>query len=384
MAKAMKQRKPDNPLYAAVAELLQYGREMLAKAINVNMVTTYYHIGRLIVEHEQKGKKAAAYGRSTLLALSKRLGTSFGRGFSVDNLENMRRFYLTYKGVKRSAPKVAQAAAGRQKPISETVSRKLPTTSHMPETSPLFQLSWSHYVFLLRVEDAAERKFYEIEAAANNWSLRELKRHYDSALYERLALSRDNKKVKELSKKGLVIKEAMDAIKDPYILEFLGLPEKEVWSESGFESAIIDKIEDFLKEMGKGFLFVARQQRIPADEDDSRIDLVFYQRILRCFVLVDLKIGDLSSRDVGQMQFYVGYYDQEVKERGENPTIGIILCKNKKQSIVKYALPKNNKQIFASKYKMYLPNKNDLQQLMEPDATYVRRPGSGYHTWDEI
>jgi predicted nuclease of restriction endonuclease-like (RecB) superfamily len=382
MAKAVKNTNVRSRLYESIAALLYQKHHVLDKAINVTMVTTYYHIGKLIVEHEQKGSKKAPYGRATLQALSRKLTVSFGRGYSVDNLENMRRFYAAYRPVQAMAHKIKTAGVSGKKPISETLSRKLTPAPESHQITPVFQLNWSHYVFLLRIETAEERKFYEIEAAENHWGIRDLKRHYDSALYERLVLSRNKAKVKELSKKGQVIRKPTDAIKDPYILEFLGLPEKEAWSESEFESAIIDKIEDFLKEMGKGFLFVERQQRIPVEENDHRIDLVFYHRILRCFILIDLKIGDLSARDLGQMQLYVGYYDQQVKQKTENPTIGIVLCKNKKESIVKYTLPKNNKQIFASKYKMYLPNKNDFQQLMEAETEYIRTPG-GFHKWED-
>jgi predicted nuclease of restriction endonuclease-like (RecB) superfamily len=222
----------------------------------------------------------------------------------------------------------------------------------------------------MRIENEQERKFYEIESINEGWSLRELKRQYDSALYERLALSRNKKKVKELSLKGQVIKSASDAIKDPYILEFLSLAEHESYSESEFETAIISKLEDFLKELGKGFLFVGRQYRITLEEDHYHIDLVFYHRILRCFILIDLKIGELKHADIGQMQMYVNYFDKEIKEATENKTIGIILCKNKKESIVKHTLPKNNNQIFTSKYKIYLPDKKELQQLMESEVEY--------------
>jgi len=223
------------------------------------------------------------------------------------------------------------------------------------------------------MENEDERKFYEIEAAQENWSVRELKRQYNSALYERLILSRNKKKIKELSKKGHVIESAADLIKDPYILEFLSLKERESYSENDLETAILNKLEYFLKELGKGFLFVDRQYRITLDEEHFHIDLVFYQRILRCFILIDLKIGELQHKDIGQMQMYVNYFDDEMKETEENKTIGIILCKNKKESIVKYTLPKSNNQIFASKYKTYLPNKDELKLLMEPEAVYITK-----------
>lgn len=213
-----------------------------------------------------------------------------------------------------------------------------------------FNLSWSHYLKLMRIDDDNERKFYEIEAYKNNWSLRELQRQYDSALYTRIALSRDKEKVLELAEKGLVVEKPKDAIKDPYILEFIGLPEKSIYSESELEQKLIDKLEYFLLELGTGFTFVARQKRISFDEKHFRIDLVFYNRILKCFVLIDLKIGELKHQDIGQMQMYVNFYDREIKLVEENKTIGIILCQNKSEAVVQYTLPENNEQIFASKY----------------------------------
>ncbi len=349
-------------LFKNIKVLVETSRQQVVHSINTTLVETYYHIGKLIIEYEQQGKSRAQYANKTLLELSDKLTRSLGRGFSVDNLENMRKFYLLYSKSETVSRKSFKALPVSLK--SETVSRK--------SLKPVFKLSWSHYVFLLRVENTQERKFYEIESVNENWSLRELKRQYDSALYERLASGRNKKKIKELSTKGHVIESASDAIKDPYILEFLSLEEHESYSESEFESAIISKLEDFLKELGKGFLFVGRQYRITFDEDHYYIDLVFYHRMLRCFILIDLKIGELKHADIGQMQMYVNYFDDEIKESAENKTIGIILCKNKKESIVKYTLPKNNNQIFTSKYKIYLPDKKELQQLMEDEVEYKR------------
>lgn len=220
----------------------------------------------------------------------------------------------------------------------------------------------------MRIENEDERKFYEIEATKNNWSVRELQRQFDSALYTRLVVSRNKEKVKELSEKGLVIEQPKDAIKDPYILEFLGLPEQTIYSESDLEQQIIDRLEHFLLELGNGFTFVGRQVRFTFDEEHFRIDLVFYNRILKCFVLIDLKIGKLKHQDLGQMQMYVNYYDRFVKLEDENKTIGIILCKDKKDTMVEITLPENNEQIFASKYELILPSKKQLQQLIENKA----------------
>lgn len=348
-------------LFKTVKALVENARTQVVQSINITLAETYFNIGKLIVEYEQQGKSRAQYAANVLPSLSIKLTRLFGRGFSVDNLEYMRKFYLMYS-ISETLSRKSLSSSSLSK--SETVSRK--------SIKPIFKLSWSHYVFLMRIENERERKFYEIESINENWSLRELKRQYDSALYERLASSRNKKKIKELSTKGHVIESPADAIKDPYILEFLSLEEHESYSESEFESAIISKLEDFLKELGKGFLFVGRQYRITFDEDHYYIDLVFYHRMLRCFILIDLKIGELKHADIGQMQMYVNYFDDEIKESLENKTIGIILCKNKKESIVKYTLPKNNNQIFTSKYKTYLPDKKELQQLMETEPEYKR------------
>lgn len=349
-------------LYKNIKVLVESSRNEVVQSINHTLVNTYFNIGKLIVEYEQGGKSRARYADKTLAALSHKLTIDLGRGFSVDNLENMRKFFLLYSKSETVSRILVNPLPLSSK--SETLSRKSKKNN--------FKLSWSHYVFLMRIENEQERKFYEIESTNEKWSLRELKRQFDSALYERLSLSRNKKKVKELSKNGHVIKSAKDVIKDPYILEFLTLNEHNSYNETEFESALIDKLEDFLKELGKGFLFVGRQYRLTFEEDHYHIDLVFYQRILRCFVLIDLKRGELVHKDIGQMQMYVNYFDEEVKEPSENKTIGIIMCKNKKESIVKFTLPKDNNQIFTSKYKIYLPDKRELQQLMDVEVEYKK------------
>lgn len=349
-------------LFNNIRTLVEQSKKELYTVANITLTETYFHVGRLIVEYEQQGSDRAGYAKRTLVQLSKKLIKAVGKGFSVDNLENMRRFYLSYKD------RYNEHLASFRK--SETVARKL---NSIQKSEPVarksglspFRLSWTHYVFLLKIEDETERNFYEIEAANDNWSKRELQRQYDSALFERLVLSRDKKKVKELGKKGHIIKRPSDAIKDPYILEFLDLQEKDFYSESDLETAIIKKLEHFLLELGKGFLFVDRQKRIRVDDDDYKVDLVFYNRILRCFVVIDLKIGTLAHKDIGQMQMYVNYYDEEIKNPDENKTIGIILCRNKKESTIKYTLGKGNTQIFASRYKMYFPEKQILTLVSE-------------------
>lgn len=322
-------------LYNKIASILEESRKFVATTVNTAMVQTYFEIGRLIVEEEQHGNIRAEYGKETIKKLSEKLTANYGKGFSVTNLKQMRDFYLTYQ-------------------IRQTVSDQ-------------FTLSYSHYLFLMRIDNPDERKFYEIEATSSNWSLRELKRQFDSALYERLSLSKDKEKVKLLAQQGQVIENPNDIVKDPYVLEFLGLPEKSYYSESELESRLIEKLENFLLELGKGYTFVGRQVRLTFDEKHFFVDLVFYNRFLQCFVLIDLKIGEITHQDLGQMQMYVNYYDRFVKLDNENKTIGIILCKKKSDSLVEITLPENNNQIFASKYQTVLPNKEDLIKLIQSE-----------------
>ncbi|HPV21103.1 MAG TPA: PDDEXK nuclease domain-containing protein, partial [bacterium] len=297
-------------LYTKIADLINAARQNVVKTVNQTMVYTYFEIGRMILEDEQHGKKRAEYGKQVLKELSAKLSKEFGKGFSVDNLQNMRQFYMTFSNY-------------------ETTSRN-------------FILSWSHYLKLMRIENRDERSFYEIECAANNWSLKELQRQFNSALYERLVLSRDKKGVKQLSEKGQVIEKPADILKDPYILEFLNLPEHYQYSESELEKEIIDKLENFLLELGKGFTFVGRQVRFTFDEKHFKVDLVFFNRILRSFVVIDLKIGELAHQDIGQMQMYVNYYDRFVRLPDENKTVGIVLCKDKSETLVEITLPEDN------------------------------------------
>ena len=320
-------------IYQEIHDLLHKARQNIISNINSTMTKTYFLIGKRIVEEEQNGNKKAEYGKKLMKTLSEKLTKEFGRGFSQRNLEQMRTFYLRYS-------------------ISQTVSAE-------------FKLSWSHYLILMRMEDIDVRKFYEIEAFENNWSLRELKRQVNSSLYERLVLSKDKEKVKELAVKGQIIEKAQDIIKDPYILEFLGLDEKSDYSENKLETEIINKLEMFLLELGKGFTFVGRQVRFTFDEKHFRIDLVFYNRLLKCFVLIDLKIGEVTHQDLGQMQMYVNYYDRYVKLPDENDTIGIIICKDKNDTLVKLTLPKDNNQIFASRYTTILPSLDEFKKIIE-------------------
>lgn len=324
-------------LFQQIKDLLEFARKSVIKNINHTMVITYYEIGKTIIEDEQKGKERAEYSKETIKNLSKELTKEFGKGFSVRNLEQIRKFYFTYQK----------------------------TQSVIAESKNTFNLSWTQYLRLMRIDNESERNFYEIESLNNNWSVRELDRQIDSSLYERLSLSRNKEEIKELSQKGQLITKPQDLVKEPYVLEFLGLSSESKYSESDLETAIIDKIEHFLLEMGKGFLFSGRQVRFTFEEDHFFVDLVLYNRILQCFVLVDLKIGKLKHQDLGQIQMYVNYYDRFVKTENENKTIGIILCKDKNDSLVEITLPEDNKQIFAGKYQTILPSKEDLKKLIE-------------------
>ncbi|WP_141048380.1 PDDEXK nuclease domain-containing protein [Aliarcobacter cryaerophilus] len=325
----------NNNIYQEIKELLYSAKNRVYQTINTTMTQTYFQIGKRIVEEEQGGETRAEYGSALLKNLSSELIKEFGKGYSEQNLKNMRQFYLIYQ--KR-----------------QTVSSE-------------FKLSWSHYIFLTRIENIDERNFYEIESIENSWSLRELKRQFDSGLFERLKLSSDKQKVKELSLNGQVIQTAQDLIKDPYILEFVGLPELSLYSESELEQKLIDKLEHFLLELGKGFTFVARQKRITIDEKHFKVDLVFYNRLLKSFVVIDLKIGELKHQDIGQMMMYVNYFDRFEKTDDENSTIGIILCKDKSKALVELTLPKDNNQIYASKYLTILPNKEEFKKLLEDE-----------------
>ena len=355
----------NNNFHSQIVDLLQSARTKVVRSVNQTMVITYFEIGKMIVEEEQEGKERASYGKEILKELSIVLSKEFGKGFSVTNLKQMRNFYMVYsKGQTLSDLfKIRQTLSDEFEKANDKNS--IPQTLSAESEKVLnFNLSWSHYLKLMRIDDENERKFYEIESFKNNWSVRELQRQFDAALYTRLVLSRDKSKVKELSIKGLVLESPKDAIKDPYILEFIGLPEHSVYSENELEQEIINKLEHFLLELGNGFTFVARQKRISFDDKHFRIDLVFYNKLLKCFVLIDLKIGELKHQDLGQMQMYVNYYDREIKLVDENKTIGIVLCRDKSESVVEYTLPENNEQIFASKYKTVLPSKEDLKSLI--------------------
>jgi len=367
----MSKLKKPVPLYEDIRALVLSARQTIARGVDLLQVHTNYEIGRRIVEEEQKGKNRAEYGSDLLNDLSARLSSEFGSGFSRSNLEYMRRFYLAYP---ERAFQISQTVSGKSRGITVSqnvsdqsgvarISQTLSGILANDQSQPPFSLSWSHYVFLIGLKEA-ERSFYEIEATQQGWTLRELKRQFDAGLYERLALSRDKDSIRELARKGQHVAKPQDLLKEPYVLEFLGLQEKASYSESELESAIVTHIENFLLELGKGFLFEARQKRFTFDEEHFFVDLVLYNRLLRCYVLIDLKIGKLTHQDLGQMQMYVNYFDRFVRTEAENHTVGIVLCKKKNTALVEITLPKDA-NIHAREYQLYLPSKEELQQKLE-------------------
>lgn len=337
-------------LLGKVAEIITSARAKIVRDIDITQTYAYWFIGKTIVEHEQGGKHRAEYGQRTLIRLSGDLAGRFGKGFSVDNLQNMRRLYTEFPNIS----KIYETLSRKSKP--NMVPKKYETVSRI--------LSWSHYCELLKEANLNARAFYEIETAENGWSMRELRRQMDALLYERLCLSKNKKKVKELSRRGQIIEKPEDAVKDPYILEFLDLKEETKYTESQIEQAVIDKLQHFMLEMGKGFTFVARQKRITIINRHYYIDLVLYNRFLKCFVLVDFKRGELTHADAGQMNFYLNYFRKNETAEGENPPIGIILCSKKNEVYAKYVLGNLNNKIFASKYKLTLPTEKELDKTL--------------------
>lgn len=347
-------------LVERITEILSQARTKVIRKINKAQVLAYWEIGREIVEFEQKGKTRAEYGEEILIRLSEYLTQKFGRGFSVDNLQLMRRFYSTYPDKFHIYETVS-----RKSLKSETPSSKSAIQQTQPAKSESM-LSWSQYCELLKVEEPLARSFYEQEAIQNNWSVRELKRQINSMLFERIVLSKDTKAVMKMAEKGQIIEKPEDAIKDPYILEFLNLKEETSYTEIQLEQALIDKLQYFLLELGKGFSFVARQKRITITNRHYYIDLVFYNRILRCFVLIDLKTGELEHSDIGQMNFYLNYFKENEKMEDENDPIGLILCAKKDDIFAKYVLGGLSNKVFASKYKLALPSEKELRAKLKP------------------
>lgn len=319
-----------NSLADNITNLVYKAKSDLAKAVNTTLVTTYWNIGKYIVEFEQKGNVKAKYGTALLSSLAKILRIKLGRGYSRPNLNNMRKFYLTY-------------------PICQTLSDKL---------------SWSHICELITIDDELERSFYEKECIAEKWDVRSLRRQMDSALYLRLAASKDKKGILQLAQKGVVIQQPEDIIRDTYTLEFIGIPKEKHYSENELEQRLIDNLQVFLLELGKGFAFIGRQYPLTINNHHYRIDLVFYHRILKCFVLIDLKKNAVKHKDIGQMNMYMGYFAKEENAVDDNPPIGIILSHTKDELLVEYATYGMDSKLFVSKYELYLPNKEELRKLV--------------------
>lgn len=321
-------------IYNSIKILMENARKDVAKQVNSILVRTYWEIGRIIIEEEQKRSDRAEYGKQLLIELSKKLSKEYGKGFSRSNLQNMRNFYLLY-------------------PICQTVSGKL---------------TWSHYCELLSISDNSKRNFYEKESINSNWSVRELKRQIKTSLFERLLLSsgeKNKEKVLELSLKGNEINKASDIIKDPYVFEFLGIPEEKAILESDLEKALIIHIEKFLLELGKGFMYVGSQQRVTLGNTHYYVDMVFYNKILRSYILIELKMEKLMPEAVGQLNMYLNYYKSEINDETDNEPIGIILCTDKDNIQAEYALGNLSNKIFASKYTLYIPNKEELEIQIE-------------------
>ena len=328
------QLSSDNPMILEIRELLEKSRKNIAQQVNTELLTTYWNIGRIIVEYEQQSQLRAEYGKQTLKELSKELTREFGKGFSRSNLQNMRAFYLAYEKCQ----------------------------------TPSGKLAWSHYCELLTISDEGKRSFYEKEAVNSGWSVRELKRQIESSLYERLLLSSgdaNKEKVLSLAQKGIEIAQPADIIRDPYVFEFLGIPENKPYLESDLEQALVMQIEKFLLELGRGFMFVGTQQRITLNNTHYYVDMVFYNKILRAYVLIELKTKKLTPEAAGQLNMYLNYYAAEVNDHDDNPPIGIILCTDKDGVAAEYVLDGLSNNIFASRYVLYMPDKEQLVAQVE-------------------
>lgn len=362
-------------LFDRVASILEQARSNAVRAVNANMVLAYWLIGREIVQALQGGDSRAEYGKQVIEELSGRLKNHFGRGFSTTNLRYFRTFYTVYAD---RLPEIRQIGSGVLAPdvkrqtqagVLHDMTEAVETVTMPRGFSPA--LGWSHYQVLMGVENPNERLFYEIEAEKEGWEVKHLERQIHTFLFARLLKSRDKAGVMKLASQGQVLQTAADAIRNPYILDFLGIPEAAVLHESALESAIIHNLQSFLLELGKGFAFVGRQKRLQFDADYFYVDLVFYNCILKCYLLIDLKIGELTHQDVGQMDSYVRMFDDKYLTAGDNPTIGLILCAKKNETIARYSVLNENRQIFASKYMLYLPSEEELRQEIEKERRLI-------------
>jgi predicted nuclease of restriction endonuclease-like (RecB) superfamily len=357
--------RKESKFFDNVAQIIERARAYVGRTADLTMSVTYFEVGRMIVEQEQDGKARAEYGRRLLKELSAFLIDRVGKGFSESTLRNARKFYQIYApSIQQSMIAESQNEDKNQKQqslISVLGEDAFPVKRQM--LSALFRVSWTHYLILMRIQNEKERRFYEIEAAKQQWTVRQLQRQYGSSLYERLALSRNKNEVMRLANEGQAIEKPRDMLKNPLVLEFLEMDEKTEYNETDLESAIISKLQIFLLELGKGFLFEARQKRFTFEEDHFFVDLVFYNRLLQCYVIIDLKTDMLKHQDLGQMQMYVNYFDRYVKRDFEKPTVGILLCKEKNDSVVELTLSENS-NIYASEYSLYLPDKILLQKKL--------------------
>lgn len=347
-------KKTENPnLFESVKQVLDSAYRNVYRAANTSMVTAYWEIGRLIVEEEQNGSARADYGKKVLKELSEKLTTEFGKGFTEPNLRNFRQFYLTF-------PEICQ-------PIQDT------NFNFQKRYTLCSELTWSHFRMLMRVETQIAREFYTKEASSQNWSVRALDRQISTLYYERIISSRDKNPVKDEAEKSLQVltESPRDFIKDPYILEFLQLKPEVSYLEKTLESALLENLHSFILELGRGFAFVGRQYHMNVGTEHYYIDLVFYNYILKCFVLIDLKVGKLAHQDVGQMDMYVRLFEEKVSQADDNPTIGIILCSQQNESVIKYSVLAESKQLFSSKYKLYLPTEEELKTEIERDRIHI-------------
>jgi len=356
----------DDAIFARVRDILESAKSNVARTVNTTQVVANWLIGREIVEAEQAGEHRAAYGKQLLQSLSARLSENYGRGFSVSSLQYMRSFFLAY-------PKLLNLDTGKPPQALDSIQHALRVKSEGDAIGMLnVALSWTHYRTLLKVERPQARNFYEIESVKNSWSARELERQISSLLFDRLAKSKDKQAMLKLANHGFNPMRPIEAMKDPMVLEFLELPESPKLVESTLEQALIANLQTFLLELGKGFAFVSRQERITLDGDHFYIDLVFYHTILKCFVLIDLKTDKLSHGDLGQIQFYVNYYDRERHSEGDNPTIGLVLCPDKNDAVVQYTLGEQQEHnIFTSRYQLYLPTEAELKQELQRELRYL-------------
>jgi predicted nuclease of restriction endonuclease-like (RecB) superfamily len=354
-------------LITDLATLIEQGRKAAVRYVNTALVATYWLMGRRIVEYEQKGKERAEYGEALLRRLSDDLTKQFGKGWGEPHLRAVRQFYLIYGDIEKRYTLCSESGKPVETNIRHTSCSKLVNAKFQTLSGELFSkvflLSWSHYRLLMRLDEPFKREFYEVECIRGNWSVRQLERQIQSMLYERTALSKRKLAVIAKAHEKPIILKPEDEIKDPYILEFLGL--KDEYSESQLEDALIRHLEHFLLELGNGFTFVARQKRITLEGSHYRLDLLLYHRILRCLVAIDLKIGEFTHADAGQMNLYMNYLEDKEKLSEENDPVGIILCTDKKKTVVEYALGGMSNKIFASKYKLQLPDPEVLKTEIE-------------------